>query len=640
MQPAEPHLVIDYGTACTQAVVVWPGGAWEPLTFDGALELSSAVHTAGDDGQVVGAAAWRHAATVADGFVPSPLAVLDGPDSGAVTVPGGIKVPVADLAVATLRHVGAVAAARVGGPITDVRMVVPAGWGPRRRTWLRQVALRAGLGQPRLVEAPVAAAQRWLAGGMHLPVGALLLICDLGAGCEATVLRRGPAGFEVLSTLADPQAGTAAIDDHLLTTLTSPDGAAAADGARWATAAALRTARESLTHQAAVTVPMPASAPTLVVHAHLVEEAAAPVLTQAGDLAARAVAAADLTVGQLTGVYLIGGAAVMPAAAPAIGAQLGAVPQVVTQPGFAAVLGAADTTTPAGTQPGAAAGPAGVQMPPLRRMGSVLIAGVASLALFAQMLFTADFEGGTRRDPHWILVTWGELTLATTVALVGALSAASWLGTALAHAQPHLPAPGRAGEVAVVRAAGGITLAVLTGLAIAALYAVAAAAYLGLWLSLSLRWAVLPLLPVTAVLAAMAWTLRDRQQALNEVDAVLAFPASSIVFTTTGMLLVVVWWSVYLPPALSSIQPVLRILGGVLVGIGIACTLARSLPLRGVLAVFLAVFCVAVAGAGHRTLALTGGPGILALLYTGAVTVWAVYRLWQLTRLPVTAHAR
>src|ERR687890_37207 len=71
-------------------------------------------------------------------------------------------------------------------------------WEPRRRTWLRQVAHAAGLGQPRLVDAPVAAATRLLASGVQVPVGGFLLIGDLGAGCEATVLRRGPTGCEVL----------------------------------------------------------------------------------------------------------------------------------------------------------------------------------------------------------------------------------------------------------------------------------------------------------------------------------------------------------------------------------------------------------------------------------------------------------
>ncbi|MCX4387289.1 hypothetical protein OG777_10130 [Micromonospora peucetia] len=77
---------------------------------------------------------------------------------------------------------------------------MPAGWGPRRRTWLRHAAHRAGLPQPRLVEAPVAVAGYLFATGVQLPVGAFIVVCDVGAGAEVSVLRRSPAGFEVLAT--------------------------------------------------------------------------------------------------------------------------------------------------------------------------------------------------------------------------------------------------------------------------------------------------------------------------------------------------------------------------------------------------------------------------------------------------------
>jgi hypothetical protein len=74
----------------------------------------------------------------------------------------------------------------------DVHLVIPAAWGPRRRTAMRQAAHRAGLGQPTLVEAPIAAAQHLLATGTQMVVGAYLAVCDVGGGFEATVLRRSP----------------------------------------------------------------------------------------------------------------------------------------------------------------------------------------------------------------------------------------------------------------------------------------------------------------------------------------------------------------------------------------------------------------------------------------------------------------
>ncbi|WP_200214497.1 hypothetical protein [Micromonospora coerulea] len=55
-----------------------------------------------------------------------------------------------------------------------------------------------------------------LATGLQLPVGAFIVVCDVGAGAEVPVLRRDPAGFEVLSTLADPAAGGTAVDRALM----------------------------------------------------------------------------------------------------------------------------------------------------------------------------------------------------------------------------------------------------------------------------------------------------------------------------------------------------------------------------------------------------------------------------------------
>jgi hypothetical protein len=638
MQPGEPHLSIDYGTAWTQVVLVWPDGRWEPLAFDGMLGLSNAVHTDAEGRVVVGETAWRQATVDADGFIPAPLSHLNGPDEGTVAVRGA-RVPVADLVVATLRHVAATAAARVGGPVGDVRMVVPAGWGPRRRTWLRRVAHRAGLGQPRLAEAPVAAAQQLLAVGVQVPVGSFLLFCDLGAGCEATVLRRGPAGFEVLSTVADPHAGATAIGDRLYESLAAADAVPAPGSpGRWAAVHSLRAAREALARQTVVTVPMPPPTPPVVLHAAVADAAAEPVLKQAGTLATQAVTAAELTADQLTGSYLIGGAADMPAAASVIGAQLGAAPQSVTQPGFAAVLGATDAT-PTGT-PGAAgvAGPAAdageQRVPPLRRLFGIALPGMASLALFCHMVYGTEFNNGTPDRPrygYYILTVWGELTLAAVFALIAWLAAAVILGTVLAQAQhrdgatTHTGGPGRI--------AGGITLAVTAGLAVAALYGVAAAAYFAVPVEQPLRWALLPALPTAAVVAAVAWVARRPIRPPQGWDTVFTFPVSSVLCATAGALMFASVWASPIPPGLMPLYQTLMRGGALLVGVGAACALVRHLGLRLVFGFILGVFGVFMADAG--------GFGILAVTYALAVTAWAAYRLWLLLRLPTGhAHAR
>jgi hypothetical protein len=180
-----------------------------------------------------------------------------------------------------------VAVALPGGP--EVRLVVPAGWGPRRRTLLRQAAHRAGLGRPTLVEAPVAAVQHVVAGGTTLVVGSCVVVCDFGGGFEATVVRRGPAGFEVLSTIDGPDAGGARIDEVVAEELARVGDRPADAGAvppvsvadRLVLLASARTAKEALTRSATVTVALPPPRPAVVLHSAVLEGLSGPVLVRA-----------------------------------------------------------------------------------------------------------------------------------------------------------------------------------------------------------------------------------------------------------------------------------------------------------------------------------------------------------------------
>ncbi|MEV4539352.1 hypothetical protein AB0J82_36825 [Asanoa sp. NPDC049518] len=86
--------------------------------------------------------------------------------------------------------------------------------------WLRQAANRAGLREASLVDAPVAAVDLLTNSGQpRARVGDYLLVVDLGAGCDATMLRRTPGGSETISALDDRDIGGGAVDDLLLTHL-------------------------------------------------------------------------------------------------------------------------------------------------------------------------------------------------------------------------------------------------------------------------------------------------------------------------------------------------------------------------------------------------------------------------------------
>jgi hypothetical protein len=622
----EPHLTIDYGTAYTVAVVTWPDGRWARLSFAGIPALSNAVHRAPDGELVVGAPAWQRVAGSPDGFVEMPLRAGIG-----TLLVAGAEVEVADLVAAGLREVAAQASVVVGAPVGAVRMVVPAGWGPRRRTWLRRAAAAAGLGQPELVEAPAAAAEQLLASGVTMQVGALVLVCDVGAGFEVTIVRRGPFGFEVLSTLADPDAGGARIDDLLLerlfgqnpgisNTATQEPARQEPTRARWAAVAATRQGKEALTYTAAVTVPLPPPAVPTVMTSAMVDDMAAPVLRRAGELAVAAVRAAEVEVAQLAGVYCIGAASSMPAVARVLSEHLGTPVQVAADPGFTAVLGAAgahqqrDSAPP---EPAAA-------MPPLRRTLTLAIPGLAALVLLLQSLLMAELNNGSRilrSQYYYVIVNWGALAMASTLAVVTALGFGTYFGIVLARTRQPRTDTRPAGTSSQVPT--GILLAAATGTAIAALLAVVTAVYLAIPINGPLRWALLPVLPAAGIAVVTAGLAATRGwRPYTGWDAFLVFPTSSVAAGTLGMLLLGNMQQRVRPQNLNLLLAGARI-GGLLIGIAVACALAQSLLGRLIIGIPLSVFMAAIVD--WPTI------GIMGVAYAIGVAGWWAHRLWSLT---------
>jgi hypothetical protein len=71
--------------------------------------------------------------------------------------------------------------------------------------------------------------------------------------------------------------------------------------------------------------------------------------------------------------------------------------------------------------------------------------------------------------------------------------------------------------------------------------------------------------------------------------------------------------------------------GGLLLGVGAALAVVRPLLYRLVVAAPLAVFTAAITDVGST--------GVLAVIYTTAVAVWWLQRLWLLVRRPKSAWA-
>jgi molecular chaperone DnaK (HSP70) len=137
---------------------------------------------------------------------------------------------VVDLIAATLHRVAEQATRVAGAPPTQVHLVVPADWGPRRNTLIRHAAHRAGLPEPALIPAPVALAQHLHDTGTPLPVGTPLAVCDFGAGFHASIITHTPTGWQVVSDISAEHAGGDHLDqllaEHVLTltrTTTPPE---------------------------------------------------------------------------------------------------------------------------------------------------------------------------------------------------------------------------------------------------------------------------------------------------------------------------------------------------------------------------------------------------------------------------------
>ncbi|MGS2619784.1 Hsp70 family protein [Micromonospora sp. LZ34] len=608
MHAGEARLAIDCGTTSTVAVLAWPDGSAAPLSFDGTPHLPSGVYLSADGDVWTGQRAWQAAADQPNRFVPNPRRPADNE----LTV-DGTRVDAVDLTAATLRRVAAEAERVAGGPVRDVRLVVPAGWGPRRRTWMRQVAHRAGLPQPRLVEAPVAVAEHLLAAGLQLPVGSFVAVCDVGAGAEVTVLRRGPAGFEVLATLADPAAGGSAIDQALAASLTdhSPD----LDGAaRWTVVGSVQAAKEALGRHPAVTVPLP-DRPPIIANGVMLEDAARPVLQRVAQLASEAIAAAEISTDDLAGIYCVGGSAHLPQLEKAIAEQTGVVPMVVTEPASAAARGAAD----AGAVNPTTASPVEVPVPPVRRAVAIAVPGFASLGLVWQFLMTAEYHGGSRilRGIHYsVSVNWGELAMAAVFALLACLGAGTILGSLIAAHSPTPDTRTEGGKVSI-----GILAAVSLGAAIAGLYAVVASQYFGVPLGGFLRWALWPITPIVVMGVAMAVVAaRQWRTPHGGWSALLAVPTGSVIVAAAGMVLIQYSLTADRWPELVLWIDTAGRVGGLLLGVGVVMALVTPLVFRLILAAPLAVITAAIVS--------RQAAGILGAIYAIAIAIWWAARLW------------
>jgi molecular chaperone DnaK (HSP70) len=335
-------LAIDFGTSNTVAMLRTPDGRTRPLLFGGAPLLPSAVYLEADGRVLVGRDALHSARLDPGRFEPNPKRRVD---DGQVLL-GGVEVAVPRLFGYVLAEVLGEARRQLGGPPGEVRLTHPARWGERRRGLLVAGARLAGLGAPRLIPEPVAAASYFTAVlGSAVPVGRSLGIYDLGGGTfDATVVRRTPTGFDVLAEDGLPDIGGLDFDQAIVEQL----GRVYGDMPPWARLVNpvdstdrrnrrmlyddVCAAKERLSRTAKADINLP----TLEVDAHLTrDELEALIRGYLGGTVAclrRTIAAARLRPPDLVAVFLVGGSSRIPLAARMIHAELGMPPTTLDQP--------------------------------------------------------------------------------------------------------------------------------------------------------------------------------------------------------------------------------------------------------------------------------------------------------------------
>jgi hypothetical protein len=188
-------LSIDLWHDRMAAVVRSPTGRTVPVVVDGAVVTPTGVAVAADGSLRPGRAGAQLGQQDPTAYVRIPgRRLLD--DQTSI---GETRLDPVDVVAAVLALVAHGVQAHQTLP-DEVVIAIPAGWTGRQRHRLRQAAARAGLGQPRLVNAAECIVREHLANGGDLPVGKVAVVCRLGATAgELVLVQRERDRYEVLA---------------------------------------------------------------------------------------------------------------------------------------------------------------------------------------------------------------------------------------------------------------------------------------------------------------------------------------------------------------------------------------------------------------------------------------------------------
>lgn len=345
------RVAVDFGTSSTVTVAAPSDGPPQVVVIDGGPLFSSGVFGAADGTLFVGRDAEQQAAVDPSRYEPHPKRHLD---EGEFLL-GDTVFPAVTLVGAVLGRAVGEARALVRRPVDQLVLTHPAQWAATRIGVLRQAAATLAE-QVVLVPEPVAAAV-FHSRRHPLRDGQALAVLDLGAGTvDASVVRRGPGGFEVPATRGDPTFGGADVDqaiiDHLGLT-TAPERRAAwqamltgRDTGQRRSLRSLRAdvrgAKEALSRHSHADVAMPPPFPDAHLSRsdleRLIEEPIRRTVTLLTDtMTDSGVSSADLV-----GVFLVGGSSRIPLVGRMIHELTGRLPITLDQPETVVARGALD----------------------------------------------------------------------------------------------------------------------------------------------------------------------------------------------------------------------------------------------------------------------------------------------------------
>jgi YVTN family beta-propeller protein len=381
-------LGVDLGTTFVGAAVAQPNQV-EMFTLGDRSVVAAAVVYQRDDGELVaGEFASRRALSSPDRVSREFKRRLGDPTP---VILGGSPHSVTELLATLLRDVLRKVTETEGAAPDRVVLTHPANWGPFRRGLFEEVPTMAGLGEVSLITEPEAAAAHYAA-SRQLDDGEIVAVYDLGGGTfDATVLRSGPDGVEILGIPEGiERLGGVDFDDAILAHVNYSAGGVLNELDKRDSRAVVALARlrqDCVLAKEALSLDTETIIPVLLPDKHFdvrltraeFEDMIRGPIESSITALARTLRSAEVSPSELSGVLLVGGSSRIPLVAHMVSEELGKPTVVDTHPKYAVALGAATVARARGTQQppartGADNGPTrrggAVGSPPVGRRGS------------------------------------------------------------------------------------------------------------------------------------------------------------------------------------------------------------------------------------------------------------------------------